>query len=259
MEFTLEGQVAHLRRFQATHSPLETLALLADHFPGRVSFSTSFGLEDQILTHLIFSHDLPIRVFTLDTGRQFQETYATWNRTLRHYGQPIVVFAPDHAGLEALLTSAGPNSFYEGINARQACCHTRKVEPLRRALANQLVWITGIRAEQSGNRQQLAAAEWDAHHQLVKVHPLLDWTWERAWEYALAHNLPLNPLHQRGFPSIGCAPCTRAVQPGENFRAGRWWWEHSCAKECGLHTTAEPPAAASSPDDSASLSVAIAD
>ncbi|QKG53182.1 phosphoadenylyl-sulfate reductase [Hymenobacter sp. BRD67] len=237
MDAIIQARVDDLRRYLPEHSVPETLALLADHFPGRVSFSTSFGLEDQLISHFIFEHELPIRVFTLDTGRNFQETYSTWNKTLQRYGQPIEVVAPQAASLEKMLTRKGPNSFYESIANRQECCHIRKVEPLARALAGQQVWVTGIRAEQSANRQHMHRAEWDAGHQLLKVHPLFDWTWEQAWAFAQAHGIPVNPLHQQGFVSIGCAPCTRAIAPGEDFRAGRWWWENADAKECGLHHT----------------------
>ncbi|WP_426059793.1 phosphoadenylyl-sulfate reductase [Hymenobacter sp. B1770] len=238
MENPLAGLVDDLSRYLVGQSVPEALAMIADHFPGKASFSTSFGLEDQILTHFIFTHELPIRVFTLDTGRNFQETYSTWNKTLLRYGRPIEVFAPQTAELEALVSQKGPNSFYESIENRKECCYIRKMEPLQRALAGQKLWVTGIRAEQSANRQQMHAAEWDAAHQLIKVHPLFDWTWEQAQAFAQEHGIPVSPLHRQGFVSIGCAPCTRAIQPGEDFRAGRWWWEDQAAKECGLHATA---------------------
>ena len=238
MEFPFTGLVNDLRGYLAGQSVPDTLALIADHFPGTASFSTSFGLEDQILTHFIFEHNLPIRVFTLDTGRNFQETYSTWNKTLMRYGKPIEVFAPQTANLEKLVLEKGPNSFYESIENRKECCHIRKMEPLQRALAGQKLWVTGIRAEQSANRQGMHAAEWDAGHQLIKVHPLFEWTWDQAWEFARQNGVPVSPLHQQGFVSIGCAPCTRAIRPGEDFRAGRWWWEDQTAKECGLHATA---------------------
>ena len=238
MALPLESQVESLRRYLPECSVPETLALLADHFAGRVSFSTSFGLEDQLITHFIFENDLPIRVFTLDTGRNFQETYSTWNKTLLRYGKPIEVFAPQTAALEELVAQKGPNSFYGSIDNRKECCGVRKVEPLSRALAGQQVWVTGIRAEQSANRQTMHPAEWDAGHQLIKVHPLFGWTWTECEAFAQAHGIPVNPLHRQGFVSIGCAPCTRAIAPGEDFRAGRWWWENADAKECGLHATA---------------------
>ena len=238
MSLPLESQVTDLRRYLPECSVPETLALLADHFAGRVSFSTSFGLEDQIISHFIFENDLPIRVFTLDTGRHFQETYSTWSKTLLRYEKPIEVFAPHGGAIEELNRQKGPNSFYESIANRKDCCTIRKVEPLARALAGQQVWVTGIRAEQSANRQHMHPAEWDAGHELIKVHPLFDWTWAQCEDFAQAHGIPVSPLHQKGFVSIGCAPCTRAIAPGEDSRAGRWWWEAAAAKECGLHATA---------------------
>jgi len=217
--------------------PLEVLQFLAQRFPGRATFSTSFGLEDQVVTHLIFTHQLPIRVFTLDTGRNFQETYSTWSRTLERYKQPIEVFAPDAAALEPMLAAKGPNSFYATVENRQECCHIRKVEPLARALKEQQLWVTGIRAAQSPNRLDMHSLEWDGGHQLLKFHPLFHWSFEEVRAYIRQHNIPYNALHDRGFVSIGCAPCTRAIQPEEDFRAGRWWWEDASKKECGLHAT----------------------
>jgi phosphoadenosine phosphosulfate reductase len=221
-------------------SALERLRLVATHFPEKAVFSTSFGLEDQIISHLIFEHQLPIQVFTLDTGRNFQETYSTWNKTLLKYEQPIAVFYPRQESVEELMRTKGPNSFYESVDNRKECCYIRKVEPLNRALAGQAAWVTGIRAEQSQNRQTMDPVEWDAAHNLTKIHPLFDWTWEQAVDFAQANGIPVNPLHKQGFVSIGCAPCTRAIKPGEDFRAGRWWWEDLSAKECGLHSTAAP-------------------
>ncbi|MDX1911235.1 MAG: phosphoadenylyl-sulfate reductase [Saprospiraceae bacterium] len=214
------------------------LTWLAEHFAGQAVFSTSFGLEDQAISHLIFSNNLPIRVFTLDTGRNFPETYTTWSRTLERYRHPIEVFAPQADALADFLTLNGPNSFYQSVDQRKECCHIRKVEPLQRALQGQALWITGIRAEQSSNRQHMQALEWDEAHQLIKFHPLFDWTQAQLRAFVTRHNIPYNPLHDRGFVSIGCAPCTRAVQPGEDFRAGRWWWEDAGKKECGLHVHA---------------------
>jgi phosphoadenosine phosphosulfate reductase len=219
-------------------SPLKDLLLLADQFPERAVFSTSFGIEDQLITHLIFENDLPIRVFTLDTGRNFQETYATWSRTLERYGKPIETYFPQPAAIQNLLTTKGPNSFYQSVEDRKECCYIRKVEPLRRALEGQQLWVTGIRAEQSPNRQDMSDLEWDDAHQLVKFHPLFHWSFEEVRAYVRKHGIPYNPLHDKGFVSIGCAPCTRAIQEGEDFRAGRWWWEDASKKECGLHAHA---------------------
>ncbi|GAB3295633.1 phosphoadenosine phosphosulfate reductase family protein [Hymenobacter tenuis] len=217
---------------------LERLRLVAETFPEQAVFSTSFGLEDQIISHLIFANHLPIQVFTLDTGRNFQETYSVWNKTLLKYEQPIAVFYPERESVEKLMLAKGPNSFYESVDNRKECCFIRKVEPLNRALAGKAAWVTGIRAEQSQNRQTMDPLEWDAAHNLVKIHPLFDWTWEQAVAFTQEHHVPVNTLHQQGFVSIGCAPCTRAIRPGEDFRAGRWWWEDLSAKECGLHATA---------------------
>ena len=212
-----------------------SLHLLADRYKGQISFSTSFGLEDQVVAHYIFTTELPIRVFTLDTGRNFQETYATWARTMERYGRPIEVFAPDAAALQKLLTEKGPNSFYGSVENRKECCFIRKVAPLRTALDNQRVWVTGIRADQSPNRQDMKQLEWDEGFGLLKFHPLFDWTYEQTRAFVHENHIPYNPLHDKGFVSIGCAPCTRAIHPGEDFRAGRWWWEDQSKKECGLH------------------------
>jgi phosphoadenosine phosphosulfate reductase len=241
MQAATETLAENLRQQFTGLSALEVLTAAAAQFPGHAVFSTSFGLEDQILTHLIFEHHLPIKVFTLDTARNFQETYSTWNKTLRRYGRAIAPYFPQQASVEQLLLEKGPNSFYDSVAGRKECCGIRKVEPLRRALAGQQVWFTGIRAEQSANRHDMPTVEWDGAHQLLKVHPLFAWTWEQCWEFVHQHSIPFNPLHQQGFVSIGCAPCTRAIQPGEDFRAGRWWWEDQSAKECGLHSAHKGP------------------
>ncbi|GAA3996831.1 phosphoadenylyl-sulfate reductase [Hymenobacter fastidiosus] len=241
MQVASEALVSDLRQQLAGLSAVSVLTAVAAQFPGQATFSTSFGLEDQIITHLIFEHNLPITVFTLDTARNFQDTYSTWHKTLRRYGRTITPYFPQQARVEDLLREKGPNSFYDSVENRKECCGIRKVEPLNRALAGQQAWITGIRAEQSVNRHDMHAVEWDGGHRLIKVHPLFDWTWEQCWEFVHAHGIPFNPLHQQGFVSIGCAPCTRAIKAGEDFRAGRWWWEDQSAKECGLHGTHNGP------------------
>lgn len=220
---------------QKSSNPVEALALMADKFQGKTVFSTSFGIEDQVISHLIFANNLPIRVFTLDTGRNFQETYNTWSRTLQRYKKTIESFAPQADAVERLLAEKGPNSFYDSVENRKECCYIRKVEPLQRALQGQELWVTGIRAEQSANRHDMNSLEWDESHQLIKFHPLYDWTFHQVRDYVKEHNIPYNPLHDKGFVSIGCAPCTRAIREGEDFRAGRWWWEDTSKKECGLH------------------------
>jgi phosphoadenosine phosphosulfate reductase len=213
----------------------DSLRLFTELFPGQVCFSTSFSIEDQVILHHIVKDELPIRVFTLDTGRLFGETYSVWTATREKYGIPIQAFIPDALSLETFVNKKGPNAFYESVENRKACCFIRKVEPLQRALAGQKVWITGIRAEHSSNRSQLQLIEWDEGHQLNKYNPLLHWTLEEVKMYISKHEVPYNILHDRGFVSIGCQPCTRAIRPGEEFRAGRWWWEDADKKECGLH------------------------
>ncbi|HEY1023957.1 MAG TPA: phosphoadenylyl-sulfate reductase [Sphingobacteriaceae bacterium] len=217
--------------------PVSSLKFLAQEFPGKIVFSTSFGWEDQVISHMIFSNELPIKVFTLETGRLFPETYYTWNRTLETYGKPIHAYYPDAVALEEMVNRKGPNSFYESVENRKECCGIRKVAPLKRALAGNSIWVTGIRADQSPNRHDMHSIEWDEGNGLIKFHAIFDWTLEEVKEYIKQYQIPYNPLHDKGFPSIGCAPCTRAVREGEDFRAGRWWWEDQSKKECGLHTS----------------------
>lgn len=217
-------------------SPEEALRTLADKYPGKVVFSTSLGYEDQVISHFIFSNNLPIKVFTLDTGRLFNETYSVLNSTLERYKTPIKVMYPQTEALEKLVTEKGPISFYESLDNRKECCFIRKVEPLKRALAGNEIWITGIRADQSDNRQSMDNVEWDEANKITKFHPILDWTLNDVKKYIFDHNIPYNALHDKGFVSIGCAPCTRAIKEGEDFRAGRWWWEQNDKKECGLHS-----------------------
>lgn len=202
----------------------------------RVVFSTSFGKEDQVITHALTKlPDPAITIFTLDTGRLFEETYEVFNRTVNKYKLRIETYYPDQQATQKLVSDKGPYSFYESLENRKECCYIRKIEPLKRALKGKEVWITGLRKEQSDNRADMQLVEWDEGHQLIKVHPLFYWTEAQVDAYTDEHLVPVNALHKKGFPSIGCAPCTRAVQPGEDFRAGRWWWEAS-KKECGLHS-----------------------
>ncbi|MCL4638824.1 MULTISPECIES: phosphoadenylyl-sulfate reductase [Olivibacter] len=212
-----------------------SLTFLAKEFNDKIVFSTSFGWEDQALTHIIFSNNIPIKVFTLETGRLFPETYYVWNRTLEIYNKPIHAFYPDKNLLEEMVSTKGPSSFYESVENRKECCYIRKIEPLKRALAGNACWITGIRAEQSANRQGMDNIEWDEGNQIIKFHPIFDWTLADVKAYIKENHIVYNTLHDKGFPSIGCAPCTRAVREGEDFRAGRWWWEDQSKKECGLH------------------------
>jgi phosphoadenosine phosphosulfate reductase len=216
-------------------SVADALRILAKRFPNEVTFSTSFSFEDQVIAHEILSNDIPISIFTLDTGRLFAETYSVWNSTNDRYHTKIKAYYPNQSALEDFIQQKGPNSFYESVDNRKQCCHIRKVEPLKRALTGKAVWITGLRAEHSPDRRDLQQVEWDASNNIIKFHPLLFATTEQVRNEISAHNIPYNPLHDKGFVSIGCAPCTRAIKPGEDFRAGRWWWEDSSKKECGLH------------------------
>lgn len=237
MSIALPGSVLSLQNEFAYLSIHDALEKLNAAFPGQLVFSTSFSYEDQVITdHL--SKTVPVAVFTLDTGRLFPETYSTWSRTLERYGLTIDAYYPQAQPLQEFVRSYGPNSFYESVENRKACCHIRKVEPLKRALAGKAVWITGLRAEHSPARSDMAVLEWDEANQIIKYNPLLHWTTEEVKEYINKHNVPYNALHDKGFVSIGCAPCTRAVRPGEDFRAGRWWWEEAGKKECGLHVHA---------------------
>ncbi|MGQ8338213.1 phosphoadenylyl-sulfate reductase [Sunxiuqinia sp. A32] len=216
-------------------SALEVLKKVADEFKGKAVFTTSFGIEDQVITDMIFANDLPINVVTLDTGRLFEETYKVFNRTIEKYGKSIQTYFPKHEAVESMLEKKGPLSFYLSVENRKECCNIRKVEPLGRALAGNDCWITGLRASQSANREGLEKFVWDGGFKLIKSNPLLDWSLDDCRTYVKENNVPYNVLHDKGFVSIGCAPCTRAIQPGEDFRAGRWWWESNSKKECGLH------------------------
>ncbi|HRL70266.1 MAG TPA: phosphoadenylyl-sulfate reductase [Flavobacterium sp.] len=212
----------------------ETFTFLANEYKGKVVFSTSFGQEDQVITHLIGQNDLSINIFTLDTGRLFQETYDVFHKTLKKYKKEIKVYFPEASEVENLLNQKGPNSFYESVENRKECCFIRKVAPLTKALKGNSIWITGLRAEQSENRNDLDLFEYDAKFDIIKFNPLLKWTLQEVSAYLEKNNVPQNALHKHGFVSIGCAPCTRAITPDEDIRAGRWWWESS-HKECGLH------------------------
>ena len=231
----LQEQAEGLGAAFGTADAAGRLAGLARQVSGRLVFTTSFGLEDQVVTHLIATQNLPIEIVTLDTGRLFGEVHALWAETEARYGITITPFYPKHDAVEAFVLGHGINGFYDSIEARKACCNVRKVEPLGRALAGAAAWITGLRADQSAARGGVVLAEVDRERGLIKLNPLLDWSRDEALAFARANDVPLNPLHEKGFLSIGCQPCTRAIQPGEPERAGRWWWEEEAAKECGLH------------------------
>ena len=222
----------------------QRVAAVRDEVAGRVVFTTSFGLEDQAIAHAILVQSLAIEIVTLDTGRLFPETHQVWAETERRYGRRIHAVVPEHAQVEAFVARHGIDGFRTSVEVRRACCGVRKVAPLGRALKDAAAWITGVRAEQSPERADMRFAELDSVHRLIKVNPLLDWTRGRLVDFVRTHGIPYNALHDRGFPSIGCAPCTRAVAPGEPERAGRWWWEQDEKKECGLHGRLPSPATA---------------
>lgn len=227
---------------EALDQRLESLGDLADRIrviasivPGRIAFSTSLGLEDQAILHAIAESGASFDVFTLDTGRLFPETIDLVDISERRFGLRIRLLAPSAADLVDLVTRDGVLGFRTSIEARKACCDVRKVRPLRGALSGASGWITGVRRGQSTGRASVPFVSWDHDHGLVKVNPLADWSLEDVERYVIFNDIPVNSLHARGFPSIGCQPCTRAIRPGEDIRAGRWWWENEDGKECGLH------------------------
>ncbi|TCO11005.1 phosphoadenylyl-sulfate reductase [Natronoflexus pectinivorans] len=215
--------------------PHEILERILSLFGAKVALSSSLGAEDQVLTDMLLKIDANARVFTLDTGRLFSETYDLIDRTSRKYKTKIEIFFPDKDKVQEMVNSKGINLFYESIENRKLCCHLRKIEPLQRAFSNLDAWICGLRAGQAVTRSGINVVEWDENNQLVKVNPLAHWSEELVWEYIHTNKVPYNTLHDKGFPSIGCQPCTRAIEPGEDVRAGRWWWENPDTKECGLH------------------------
>ncbi|HSY06287.1 MAG TPA: phosphoadenylyl-sulfate reductase [Steroidobacteraceae bacterium] len=207
---------------------------------GRLAYANSLGAEAMVLTDIIWSHLPQIDIFSIDTGRLHEETYQLFERLQRRYRRRMRVIYPDAAALERLVAAQGVNGFYDSLAARLECCRIRKLEPFRRAIAGFPAWVTGVRREQSGERAHGQIQEWDAAYGLYKISPLLDWSEAQVWQYIREHQLAYNALHDRQFPSIGCAPCTRAIQPGESRRAGRWWWEQPESRECGLHPRKAP-------------------
>lgn len=211
-----------------------TLQRITSDFTPAV-FASSLAAEDMVLTDLILRAKLPIGIFTLETGRLHAETLGMLDRIRETYGYEVTPFKPEAAAIEQYVAQHGLNAFYDSVDMRKECCRIRKVEPLNRALAGNKAWVTGQRRAQSTTRNELNVQEDDAAHAMTKFNPLADWSEEDVWHYIRSHGVPYNPLHDKGFPSIGCEPCTRAIQPGEDVRAGRWWWETPESKECGLH------------------------
>jgi len=222
-------------------TPEAIIRFSAKEFASRLVFASSLGEEDQVITHIISLTAPEIGIFTLDTGRLFPETYELIAQTQKRYPMPFAVFFPDAKAIEEMVKTKGINLFYESVENRKFCCGLRKVEPLKRALKNVDAWISGLRRDQSVTRSDVKVFEWDAANEKVKIQPLIDWTLDEVHEYIAANKVDVNPLHAQGFVSIGCAPCTRAIKPGEDIRAGRWWWEQPEQKECGLHNNPNRP------------------
>ncbi len=230
-----KDRIDQLNKVCKGKSAIEILNLTLETFRSKIALASSLGAEDQVLTHMIVQTDPSVRIFTLDTGRMFPESYEILERTNRVYNISIEVFFPEFKGVEKMVNEKGINLFYDSIENRKLCCSIRKVEPLRRAFSGLDAWICGLRREQSVTRFNVDAVEWDEGNGLAKINPLVDWSEKQLWGYIKKHNIPYHSLHDKGFPSIGCQPCTRAVKPGEDLRAGRWWWEEPEKKECGLH------------------------
>ncbi len=215
--------------------PIELITFFLNEYKGRIALSSSLGLEDQVLTQMVCSIDKNAKIFTLDTGRLFPETYDLIHRTNLKYGIQIEVYFPDALQVEEMVRTKGINLFYNSVEDRKTCCYVRKIVPLRRAFAGLDVWICGLRKDQSVTRAEMRTIEWDEANGLIKLNPLIDWTEEQVRAYIKDQKIPYNPLHDKGYPSIGCQPCTREILPGEDLRAGRWWWESPDTRECGLH------------------------
>lgn len=228
-------EISELNNKFKNSKPQEILEYFLKEYGTKAALSSSFGVEDQVLTHMMLSIDKKANIFTLDTGRLHPQTYDVMDATNLKYGVKVNVFFPNTEAVEKLYKEQGINGFYESIENRKTCCFVRKIEPLKRALSGLDVWITGLRASQSVTRENLNFIEYDEVNQVIKVNPLLEWNEEEVWDFVKEHKVPYNKLHDEGFPSIGCAPCTRAVEEGADVRSGRWWWENPEHKECGLH------------------------
>jgi phosphoadenosine phosphosulfate reductase len=231
----MKEQIEELNQKYSQATAEELISGFLSEYKGKIALSSSLGLEDQVLTHIVCNIDKSAKIFTLDTGRLFPETYDLIDRTNHKYGIKMSVYFPDANHVEEMVNTKGINLFFESVENRKLCCNIRKIEPLKRAFAGLEVWICGLRREQSVTRQNMQRIEWDEANGIIKLNPLIDWTEEEVWKFIKDHGIPYNPLHDKGFPSIGCQPCTRAIFPGEDIRAGRWWWENPDTKECGLH------------------------
>ncbi len=231
----LKAKIEEWNRHLKGKSAIGVVSYFLEQFGEKIVLSTSLGLEDQVLTEMVIRQNRDTRVFTLDTGRLFPETYDLIARTNKHFGIRMKTYFPEPAKVEEMVANNGINLFYDSVGKRKLCCSIRKVAQLPRAFEGMEAWICGLRKDQSVSRFFNKLVEWDEYNKLVKINPLIDWTEKQVREYIKMHNIPYNLLHDRGFPSIGCEPCTRAIEPGEDVRAGRWWWENELHKECGLH------------------------
>ncbi|MDE3059370.1 MAG: phosphoadenylyl-sulfate reductase [Bacteroidota bacterium] len=243
----LTSKLETLNRLAEQRSVDEVMLSALSEIGAKAVFTTSFGAEDQVITHFIAEKNLPVDLITLDTGRLFNETLDTFEKTEKKYGTIVKVLFPDPNDVEAYVNKNGINAFYNSVELRKECCRIRKIKPLERGLKGYGIWITGLRADQSENRSHMNFFEWDERFSIVKVNPLLHWQFKEVMDFVHANFVPYNLLHDQGFVSIGCAPCTRAIGEGEDFRAGRWWWESAAdgKKECGLHPHGENPVAIS--------------
>jgi len=228
-------QIEQLNEKFEKRNPEEILTWFLKEYKGKIALSSSLGAEDQVLTHMICNIEKNTRIFTLDTGRLFPETYDLIDKTNKKYNIKLEIFFPNHQEVEHLVGSHGINLFYDSIENRKECCRVRKLEPLKRAFSELEVWICGLRKDQSVTRFYSKMVEWDEANQMIKINPLINWNEQQVWDYIRNNEVPYNLLHDKGYPSIGCQPCTRAISAGEDVRAGRWWWEQPEQKECGLH------------------------
>ncbi|MBN2237167.1 MAG: phosphoadenylyl-sulfate reductase [Bacteroidales bacterium] len=231
----MQSEINKLQELVIGKSPQEIIRLFLEEYKTKIAFSSSLGAEDQVITDMIAKIDRSAKIFTLDTGRVFPETYDLIDRTSKRYKMPIQIYFPNPVQVEEMVNKKGINLFFESIENRKLCCHIRKIEPLKRAFKDLDVWICGLRRDQSVTRTDVQVVEWDEANGLIKLNPIADWSEEQVWDYIKENKVPYNRLHDQGFPSVGCQPCTRAIQEGEDTRAGRWWWENPDTKECGLH------------------------
>jgi len=230
-----KNKAQHLTNLLKDFGPKEILSYFINEYKDKLAFASSLGAEDQVITHIISEIDKDVNIFTLDTGRLFPETYKLMEKTNRRYKIKLNVFFPDFTKVQKMVAEKGVNLFYNSIEDRKECCKIRKLEPLSRAFKGLDVWVCGLRRDQAVTRTENQLVEWDENNQLLKVNPLIDWTEDEVWKFIRENNVPYNDLHDKGFPSIGCQPCTRAIKEGDDLRAGRWWWEQPDKKECGLH------------------------